>query len=74
MASEIDDVRRRIQQKLPDGRCTRCQNSTGKTAPHYAKLDLEEQQLRIWLPMCADCVRWYIEMAAEQMPNALDKG
>jgi hypothetical protein len=66
------DVRKELASKeAPSGRCTRCCNSTGKEAPHYARLEVEE--FVMWLPLCADCVEKYLDMIEEQRPRDVVK-
>jgi hypothetical protein len=73
VADEIDELRRRIaaSQDLPNGRCTRCSSATGKTAPHYARLEVSG--LVMWLPFCAPCVEAYMVMAEAQRPDKAKK-
>jgi hypothetical protein len=69
VSEEIADVRRRIEevQSLPAGICTRCNCSTGRFAPHYARLEAEG--MVIWMPFCRRCVDSYLKMVREQMPK-----
>jgi hypothetical protein len=67
------DVRKELaaSKDVPSGRCTRCCNSTGKEAPHYARLEVEE--VVMWLPFCEECIVKYFEMIEDQRPKEAAK-